>query len=83
MQQALPAIILAALRRFRGPAVFRGLRPSSSPGAPFWPSGLTLRSSRPAYGGRLIWAVRQTQDSAQRIEGQGVQQADRIPIVKL
>ena len=57
MQQALPAIILAALRRFRGPAVFRGLRPSSSPGAPFWPSGLTLRSSRPAYGGRLIWAV--------------------------
>ena len=43
--QAQPAIILAVLRRFRGPAVFLGLRPSSSLGAPFWPSGLTLRSS--------------------------------------
>ena len=57
VQQALPAIILAALRRFRGPALFRGLRPCSSPGAPCWPSGLTLRSSRPAYGGRLTLAV--------------------------
>ena len=57
MQQAPPAILLAALRRFRGTAVFLGLRPSSRLGAPFWPSGLTLRSSRPAYGGRLIWAV--------------------------
>ena len=47
-----------ALRRFRGPALFRGPRPSSSQGVSFWPSGLTLRSSRPAYGGRLIWAVR-------------------------
>ena len=43
--QAPPAILLAALRRFRGPAVFPGLRTSSRPGAPFWPSGLTLRSS--------------------------------------
>ena len=57
MQQALPAIILAALRRFRGAALFRGPRPSSSLGAPFRPSGLTLRSSRPAYGGRLTLAV--------------------------
>ena len=56
-QQAPPAIILAALRRFRGPTLFGGLRPCPSPGASFWPSGLTLRSSRPAYGGRLIWAV--------------------------
>jgi len=55
--QAPPAIILAALRRFRGAALFRGPRPSPSQGVPFWPSGLTLRSSRPAYGGRLIWAV--------------------------
>ena len=47
MQQALPAIILAALRRFRGPALFHGPRPSSSQGAPFWPSGLTVRRSRP------------------------------------
>ena len=57
VQQEPPAIILAVLRRFRGPALFRGLRTSSRLGAPFWPSGLTLRSSRPAYGGRLIWAV--------------------------
>ena len=42
-----PAIILAALRRFRGAALFHGLRPSSSQGAPFWPSGLTVRRSRP------------------------------------
>jgi hypothetical protein len=35
VQQAPPAIILAALRRFRGPALFRGLRPSSRLGAPF------------------------------------------------
>ena len=47
MQQALPAIILAALRRFRGAALFRGSRPSSSLGAPFRPSGLTIRRSRP------------------------------------
>ncbi len=55
--QALPAIILAALRRSRGPALFRGLGPSPSPGAPFWPSGLSWRSSRPAYGGRLTSPV--------------------------
>ena len=45
VQQAPPAILLAALRRFRGPVLFRGLRPSSRLGAPCWPSGLTLRSS--------------------------------------
>ena len=55
--QAPPAIILAALRRFRGAALFRGPRPSSSQGVPFWPSGLTRRSSRPAYGGRLTLGV--------------------------
>jgi hypothetical protein len=41
----------------RGPALFRGLRPSPSLGASFWPSGLTRRSSRPAYGGRLTLAA--------------------------
>ena len=56
--QAPPAILLAALRRFRGPAVFLGQRPSSSQGAPFWPSGLTLRSSGPAFCGPLTLAVR-------------------------
>ena len=57
VQQAPPAIILAALRRFRGPALFRGLRPCPSPGASFWPSGLTLRSSGPAFCGPLTLAV--------------------------
>ena len=46
-QQAPLAIVLQALRRFRGPALFHGSRPSSSRGAPFWPSGLTVRRSRP------------------------------------
>ena len=59
MQQALVAIVLAALRRFRGPALLRGLCPSSSQGAPFWPSGLTLRSSGPAFCGPLTLAVKQ------------------------
>ena len=58
MQKALPAIVLAALRRFRGPALFRGPRPSSRQGVPFWPSGLTLRSSGPAFCGPLTLAVR-------------------------
>ena len=44
---APPAIFLAALRRFRGPALFHGPRTSSRLGAPFWPSGLTIRRSRP------------------------------------
>ena len=57
VQQAPPAILLAALRRFRGPALFRGLRTSSRLGAPFWPSGLTLRSSGPAFCGPLTLAV--------------------------
>ena len=49
--------MLAALRRFRGPALFGGLRPSSSQGAPFWPSGLTLRSSGLAFSQPLTLAV--------------------------
>ena len=57
VQQAPPAILLAALRRFRGPVLFLGLRTSSSLGAPFWPSGLTLRSSGPAFCGPLTLAV--------------------------
>ena len=54
---APPAIFLAALRRFRGPALLRGLCPSSSQGAPFWPSGLTLRSSGLAFSQPLTLAV--------------------------
>ena len=57
VQQAPPAILLAALRRFPGPALFRGPRPSSRQGVPFWPSGLTLRSSGPAFCGPLTLAV--------------------------
>ena len=57
MQQTPPAILLAALRRFRGPAVFLGLRPSSRQGVPFWPSGLTLRSSGLAFSQPLTLAV--------------------------
>ena len=61
VQQAPSAILLAALRRFRGPALFRGLRLSSRLGAPFWPSGLTLRSSGPAFCGPLTLAVSTTE----------------------
>ena len=57
VQQALLAINLAALRRFGGPAPLRGLRPSSRLGAPFWPSGLTLRSSGLAFSQPLTLAV--------------------------
>ena len=57
VQQALPTIILAALRRFRRPALFCGLRPCPSPAAPFWPSGLTLRSSGLAFSQPLILSV--------------------------
>ena len=55
VQQALPAIILQALRRLRGAVLFRGLRPSSIWGFPFWFLGLTGQSSRPAFGGRLTF----------------------------
>ena len=57
VQQALPAIILQALRRLRGAALFHGPRTSSRLGAPFWPSGLTLRSSGLAFSQPLILAV--------------------------
>ena len=62
--QAPPAIILAALRRFRGPALFRGLRPSSRLGAPFWPSGLTIRRSRPPSAAAELRALTSGQRSS-------------------
>ncbi len=46
---------LPALRSLRGSVLFRGLRPSSSWGFPFWRLGLTVQSSRPAFGGRLTF----------------------------
>ena len=57
MQQALVAIVLAALRRFRGSLLFPGPRPSSSQCVPSWLSGLTRQSSGPAKGGPLTLVV--------------------------
>ena len=57
MQQAPPAIISQALRRLGGAVLFRSLRSSSSWGFPFWRLGLTVQSSRPAFGGRLTFGV--------------------------
>ena len=54
-QHALRAIILQALRRLGGAVLFRGSCPSSSWGFPFWLLGLTVQSSRPAFGGRLTF----------------------------
>ena len=57
VQQAPPAIIFQAVCRLRGALLFRGLRPSSIWGFPFWLLGLTGQSSRPAFGGRLTSPV--------------------------
>ena len=46
---------LPALRRLDGAMLFRGLCPSSISGFPFWRLGLTVQSSRPAFGGRLTF----------------------------
>ena len=54
------------LRRFRGSALLRGLCPSSSQGAPFWPSGLTLRSSGLAFSQPLTLAVSQIMSGSQQ-----------------
>ena len=54
--QALPAIFLAALRRFRGVVLFLGLRTSSRLGFPFWRLCLTRRSSGRLCR-RLAWSV--------------------------
>ena len=54
-QKAPPAIIFQAVRRLRGTVLFCGSRPSSSWGFPFWRFGLTMQSSRPAFGRRLTF----------------------------
>ena len=46
---------LPAVRRLRGALLFRGLRPSSIQWFLFWLLGLTVQSSRPAFGGRLTF----------------------------
>ena len=55
VQKAPPAIILQASRRLRGAVLFRGLRSSSIQGFLFCLLGLTVQSSRPAFGGRLTF----------------------------
>ena len=45
------------LCRLGGAALFRGSRPSSNSGYPFWLMVLTFRSSRPAFCGRLTLPV--------------------------
>ena len=46
---------LQALRRLGGTMFFRSLRPSSIQQFLFWLLGLTVQSSRPAFGGRLTF----------------------------
>ena len=46
---------LQALRRLGGTMFFRGLRPSSIQQFLFSLLGLTVQSSRPAFGGRLTF----------------------------
>ena len=46
---------LPALRRLRGAVIFRSLRPSSIQWFLFWLLGLTVQSSRPAFGRRLTF----------------------------
>ena len=50
---ASPAIIFKAVRHLRGIVLFRSLRPSLIQHFLFWLLGLTLQSSRPAFGRRL------------------------------
>ena len=57
-QQARPAIIFHALRRLGGAVLFRSSRPSPSWGYPFWPSGLTVRRSRPPTAAAELRATR-------------------------
>ena len=51
----LRQFLLQAMRRLRGALLFRSLRPSSSWDFSFWLLGLTVQSSRPAFGGRLTF----------------------------
>ena len=55
VQQAPPAIIFQAVRRLRGTLLFHSLRPSLIQQFLFWLLGLTVQSSRPAFGRRLTF----------------------------
>ena len=54
-QKAPPAIIFQAVRRLRGTLLFHSLRPSLIQQFLFWLLGLTVQSSRPAFGRRLTF----------------------------
>ena len=49
------SVFLQAVRRLRGTLLFRGLFPSSIQQFLFLLLGLTVQSSRPAFGGRLTF----------------------------
>ena len=83
VQQALPAIILKALRRLRGAVLFRSLRPSSSWGFPCWLLGLTVQSSRPAFGGRLTLAVRKCLNLSANEQTEMTGTSSRLETVRL
>ena len=72
-------MLLAALRRFRGPAVFRGLRPSLRQGVPFWPSGLTLRSSG-RLRRRLPWLLEIHMKSVKKSNKKFAEKLASVPI---
>ena len=55
VQQALQAIIFQALGRLGSAVLFRSLPSSSIQQFLFWLLGLTVQSSRPAFGGRLTF----------------------------
>ena len=55
VQQAPSAIIFQAVRRLGGTLLFRGLRPSLIQQFLFSLLGLTVQSSRPAFGRRLTF----------------------------
>ena len=56
--QTSSAIVFVVLRRICGAVFLRGPRPSSRLGALFWPSGLTVRRSRPPTASAELRATR-------------------------
>ena len=78
VQQAQAAIVLQALCRLGGAALFRSCCPSPSSGYPFWLLALTFRSSRPAFCGRLTSPVRR-QTNQRRNCDKSLAHTHRIP----
>ena len=57
LQQALPAIIFQAVRRFRGTVLFRNARPSSTWSFPFWLVWLPGSTADSPSASRLLLVV--------------------------